>query len=154
MIFKTYDSLKGKVSDLTLIVWWEWKELQKFISKYDSDRNVKFMWSLDVNQVLQNLSISTLLLFPSKVDSFWLVQLESMSSWKPVVCFKKSENDEIVRNGVNGFCVESENDFIEKTHEILTHSSLREKLSLWSLETAWWFTSKTFEKQLESIFGF
>jgi glycosyltransferase involved in cell wall biosynthesis len=154
MIFKTYENLKTRVSDLHLMVWWEWKELQKFIPKYESDRNVKFLWSLDVHQILQNLSISTLFLFPSRVDSFWLVQLESMSSWNPVICFKKSENDEIVQNGINGFCVESENDFIEKTYEVLTNSSLRKKLSLWSRETSQRFTSKSFEKQLVNIFGF
>jgi len=154
MIFNTYDDLKNKISDLILIVWWEWSELQKFIPKYKNDRNVKFLWNLNINQVLENLSTSTLFLFPSKIDSFWLVQLESMSAWNPVICFKKKSEEEIVTNGVNGFCVESENDFIQKTHEVLINPTLRKTLSLWSLETSKRFTSKTFEKQLENIFGF
>jgi len=153
MIFKTYENLKNKILDLVLIIWWDWEELQYFTNKYKNNRNVKILWSLDTNQILYNLNISNLVLFPSKIDSFWLVKIESMSTWTPVVCFKYPKNKEtVVQNWVNGFCTESEKDFIQKTYEILTDISLKKKLSKWSLETARGFTIKHFEKQLLNIF--
>jgi hypothetical protein len=59
-----------------------------------------------------------------------------------------------VKNGINGFCVESENEFIQKTYEVLMDSSLEKKLSKQAFDTSKNFTRETFKKQLENIFVF
>ena len=101
-------------------------------------------------QIIDNLIQSRVFLFPSIIDSFWLVKLESLSIWVPVICFDNS-SEEIIKNGINGFCVKSENDFIQKTNEILINHSLQKKLSKNSPTIIWQFTRKNFEKQLNDI---
>jgi glycosyltransferase involved in cell wall biosynthesis len=154
MLFKTYDNLKNKCNNLILIVWWDGEELEYFRKKYKSDRNVKILWSLDSKQILKNILESSLFLFPSQIDSFWLVQIEAMSCWIPVLCFDNFEWQWVVQNNVNGFCVKSEQEFIEKSYHILSSLSLRKNLSIGALKTARWYTHQFFEKQLESVFRF
>ena len=154
LIFKTYDNLKKIVPNLILVIWGEWEELQKsrVWDKQNKDKNIKILWSLNTKQIILNLQKSDVFLFPSLIDSFWITILESMSIWNPVVCFLKPGQEELVKNGINWYLVESETDFINKTHKILTNNSLREKLSASAIKTSKRFTNKTFEKQLSTIF--
>jgi len=48
--------------------------------------------------------------------------------------------------------VNSDSEFIEKTYEILSNSSLRDKLSTQSINTTKTFSEHNFEKQLSKIF--
>lgn len=153
LVFKTYEKLKKSVPKLILIIWWDWKELKDFKLKYKNEKNIKFLWNLVKEQIINNLIISKVFLFPSTIDSFWLVKLESLSIWTPVVCFDNSF-EEIIKNWFNGFAIKSENDFIEKTNEILTNTSLQKKLHKNSPTTIWQFTRQNFEKQLNDIFCF
>jgi hypothetical protein len=57
-----------------------------------------------------------------------------------------------VKNNFNGFSVKTETEFIEKTQNILTNSTLRNKLSSGALKTSKSFQVNTFEKCLENIF--
>lgn len=152
LVFKTYEKLQAQIKDLVLIVWWDWDELSIFTKKYENNSNVKILWSLVKQQILENLNKSNVFLFPSLIDSFWLVKLEAMSIWNPVICLDNFWNEEIVDNWINGFSIKSENDFIEKTYLILTDSELRNKLSKNALEKSKVFSGQLFEKQLEDIF--
>ena len=152
MIFQTYNELKEKIPDLILNIWWGWKEVEKFKNKYKSEKNIKFLWFVDKKQIIESLEQSSLFLFPSKVDSFWLVILESMSIWVPVISYNLSWAKEIVKNWYNWFLVNSDSEFIKKTYEILSNSSLRDKLSTGSINTAKTFSEHNFEKQLSKIF--
>jgi len=154
LIFYTYEKLKNEISDLILIVWWSWKELIKFKEKYKKNRNVKILWRLDKYQIWKNLNISKVFLFPSLIDSFWIVKIEAMSIWIPVVCFWKN-NEEIIKNWNNWFFVKSEKDFLEKTKKILLLDFKKYKiLSKNCLSTVKNYWIKNFEKQLENIFKF
>lgn len=152
LVFKTYEKLKNEITDLILIVWWDWEQLQDFKKKYRNNSNVKILWSLVKQQILENLNKSTIFLFPSLIDSFWIVKLEAMSIWIPVVCLGWVENEELVQNWINWYCVESENDFIQKSQLILTNNKLRQKLSENALHISTWFSIQNFEKQLKNIF--
>ena len=162
LVFKTYENLKNKINDLVLIIWWEWDELQIFTEKYapkevplgyKNDSNVKILWSLAKQQVIANLNKSSVFLFPSLIDSFWLVKLEAMSIWNPVICLDNNWWEEIVDNNVNGFCVKSEKDFIEKTYLLLTNFDLKKELSKNAYEKSKIYSDQLFEKQLEDIFS-
>lgn len=162
LVFKTYEDLKDKINNLVLVIGWDWDELQVFTEEYapkevplghKNNSNVKILWSLAKQQILENLNKSDVFLFPSQIDSFWLVKLEAMSIWNPVICLDNFWNEEIVDNNINGFCVKTENDFIEKTYLVLTNSKLRNELSKNAYEKSKVFSGQLFEKQLEDIFG-
>ena len=152
MIFNTYENLKERLPNLILKVWWDWIELNKFKNKYKNEDNVKFLWTIDKNEIIKNLENSSLFLFPSKIDSFGLVILESMSIWLPVISYNINWAKEIIKNGFNWYLVDSDFEFIEKSYSILISSSLKNKLYLWSVKTAKQFWNQTFNKQLSKIF--
>lgn len=152
LVLKTYDELKKKVPDLILKIWWEWNELSNYKNKYKRDKNIIFLWVLNKEQIIKNLEQSSLFLFPSKIDSFWLVILEAMSIWNPVISYNLSWAKEVIKNWINGYLVNSDSEFIERTYEVLTNSLLRNNLSIEALKTAMTFSSHTFEKQLKKIF--
>lgn len=154
LIFKTYEHLKDKITDLILIVWWDWEELDKYLKEYKNNPNVKILWSLVNKQILENLSKSKLFLFTSLIDSFWIVKIEAMSTWNPIICLGNVENEEIVKNGINWYCVETENDFIKKCQLLLTNSELRQDLSINAVATSKLFSISNFEESLEDIFDF
>ena len=69
-------------------------------------------------------------LFPSKSDTFGLVQLEAMASGIPVVSFQVNGPKSVVENGVNGFTAASEQAFISGVQELLGNAQLRESLGV------------------------
>lgn len=152
LILKTYEELKVKVPNLLLNIWWEWNELDNYKNKYKWDKNVNFLWRVDKQQIIENLEKSSLFLFPSKIDSFWLVILESMSIWNPVISFNLSWAKEIIKNWINWYLVDSDSEFIKRTYEVLINPSLRNNLSVEALKTAKSFSEDTFKNQLSKIF--
>ena len=152
MIFNTYDNLKDKIPNLVLKIWWDWNQLDKFKDIYKDNKNIIFLWIVDKTQIIKTLEKSSLFLFPSKVDSFWLVILESMSIWVPVISYNISWAKEIIKNWVNWYLVNSDNEFISKSFDILFDHELEENLSIESLKTSISFWEQTFKKQLSEIF--
>jgi len=152
MIFDTYENLKNKVPNLILKIGWEWNEILKYKNKYDEDKNVIFLWKLDITKIIENLEKTNLFLFPSKIDSFWLVIIESMSIWIPVISYNLSWAKEIVKNDINWYLVNSDSEFIERSYKILSNSSLENDLSIGALKTSKNFWELTFENQLSKIF--
>jgi len=152
MIFNTYDKLKNKIPNLVLIIWWEWNELKKYKNKYKGDKNIILLWKVDITQIIENLKKSNIFLFPSQIDSFWLVILESMSIWTPVISYNLSWAKEIVNNWINWYLVDSDSEFINRSYDVLSNSSLEYNLSIEAIKTSLAFTSDNFEKQLSTIF--
>ena len=153
LVFNVYDNLKNKSRDLVLIVWWEWEKLNYYKDKYKNEKSIKFLWMVDKTQIIENLEKSSLFLFPSKIDSFWLVILESMSIWVPVVSFNIAWAKEIIKNWISGYLVDSDDEFIEKTYKVLNNSELRQNLSIEAVKTAKTFSEDTFYKNLSDIFN-
>lgn len=151
LIFDTYQQLKNKVSNLILNIWWEWDQLEYYKNKYEWDKNINFLWMINKDQIIKNLENSGIFLFPSKIDSLWLVILESMSIWVPVVSYNLYWAIEIIQNWYNWFLVNSDEEFIEKTYEILNDLQLRKNLSVGAKKTSGWFSEDTFKKQLSQI---
>ncbi len=151
-VFKTYDILKNQIFWLKLAIWWIWEELNFFYENYKNDSNVSFLWLLNKESIIENLINSRVLLFPSKIDSFWMTIIEAMSFGVPVVSFDLNWAKEIVINWKNWYLVDSENDFTDKTFDILTNDSLYKNLSQNALNITFKFDLSNFEKQLQDIF--
>lgn len=151
-VFKTYDILKSQVSWLKLLIWWVWEELDFFYQNYKSDSNVSFLWLLNKKSIIENLLKSRVLLFPSKIDSFWMTIIEAMTLGVPVVSFNLNWAKEIIKNWENWYLVNSQNDFTSKTFDILNNDILYKNLSKNALDITFKFDLSNFEKQLWDIF--
>lgn len=154
LIFKTYESIKNKNVDLILIIWWDWEEINLYKNNYINDKNVIFLWIIWNIEIIKNLERSSLFLFPSKIDSFWLVILESMSIWIPVISFNIAWAKEIIKNWINWYLVNSDTEFIEKTHQLLI-DKVQNNVSYKSrcIETARNFWEENFYNNLKQIFN-
>lgn len=151
-IFQTYDYLKPQIKDLKIIIWWIWEELDFYKSKYKFDDRVKFLGLLDTESIITNLEKSKVFLFTSKIDSFWLVVLEAMSIWVPVVSSSLTWTKEIITNGQNWFLSNSKQDFQEKVLSLLNNKDLYEKIRTETISIKKQFSHYNFEKQLDSVF--
>lgn len=151
LIFESFDRL-AKTYDFNLIIAWEWEELKYFEDKYRNFWNIEFLWNLNSLEIISNLKRSDIFLFPSKIDSFGLVNLEAMFAWLPIVWFNIWWASELVKDNENGFLVKSENDFIDKLEILLKDEKLRKKFSKESLRISNTnFKSSVFKEQLDEI---
>lgn len=151
-VFQSYNFIKSQVPWLKLNIWWEGIELESFKEKYRDDTSVSFLWLLDKLSIIDNLQKSLVCLFPSKIDSFWMTIIESLSIWVPVVAFDINWVSEIIKSWQNWFLVKSSDEFTKRVLEILTDEALYNKLSNNALDIVNSFSWKNFEKQLQDIF--
>jgi len=95
---------------------------------------------------------SDIFLFPSKIDSFGLVIIESLLSWTPVISYNLWEAQFLVKKWINGFAINNIEEYInsvkntlkdEKLLGTLQNNSRKSVVSNYSIEN--------FEKQLVKI---
>jgi glycosyltransferase involved in cell wall biosynthesis len=150
IVFDTYEKLKLEINNVKLIVWWDWEELKLYKTKYKNDNNITFLWLININEIIDNLLISKIFLFPSKIDSFWMVALESMSMWVPVVAYNKGWITDLI-NSWNSFLVNNDEDFYLKTLELFLDNKKYNNLSLNWLNVTYNFNISVFSKKLKKI---
>lgn len=151
-IFDTFEFLENHNINPKLIVWWEGNELNKYKNKYKNKKNISFLWILNKDEIILNLEKSSVFLFPSKIDSFWISALEAMFIGVPVVAFNERGIVEIVQNKQNWLLASSSEDFSKKTFDILSDKKLNIKLSNFAIKTREKFSYSRFEEQLKNIF--
>lgn len=80
--------------------------LNELKSKYKSEAIV-FMGKKTGKDLIELYANAEVFVFPSKEDTFGLTQLEAISCGTPVVAYKNTVSDEIVREGYSGYLVET-----------------------------------------------
>lgn len=79
--------------------------LQKIIRRHSLDKNIIFTgFRKDLNRLLK---LVDLIVVASQVESFGRVALQAMASGKPVLAVRSGGLPEIIKNGENGFLVDS-----------------------------------------------
>ena len=152
VIFKMFDFLKSKY-DFDLIIWWEGKQLDKYIEKYSWYKNISFLWKLSQDEIFNYAIQSDIFLFPSLIDSFWMSVLEMMFLSLPIVWFKFWWVWELIKDWKNGFLCNSDLEFLQKTETLIKDTTLRKKMWEESLKIARSnFWENIFNKELEKIF--
>ena len=81
------------------------KELQ---NKYRSEA-VSFIGKKKGKELSEAYANADVFIFPSKNDTFGLTQLESIASGVPVIAYKGTVSEEIIKNGVSGYLVDEIN---------------------------------------------
>lgn len=70
-------------------------------------------------------SSADILILPSKFDTFSCVVLESLSCGLPVIAFNTKGPKDIIQDGINGYLVTSNSEFIQKITQCLTDKELQ-----------------------------
>jgi len=151
-IFDTYEFVKKEVPSTKLLIWWVGEELTYFQNKFKLDKDVTFLWLLDKNSIIENLKKSSVFLFPSTIDSFWMTIIEAMSIWVPVVAFDLNASSEIINHWQNWFLVKSKSDFSKKVLKIISDDELQLYLSNNCLSITNRYWNINFDNQLSTIF--
>lgn len=151
-IFDTYLYIKSYIPNVRLLIWGIWEELIHFQNKFELDNNIEFLWLLDKKSIVANLEKSSVFLFSSTIDSFWMTMIEALSIWVPVVAFDKNAANEIVDNWYNWYLVKSKINFSNTTLSILQSQELQRKLwkNALNITTRYWY--QNFVSQLDKIF--
>ena len=68
--------------------------------------NIHFLGKKKGKELSECYANADLFVFPSKTDTFGLTQLESISSGTPVLAYKGTVSDEIIKNGISGYLVD------------------------------------------------
>ena len=143
----------GPSSDLSYL-----NELKLLVSKFDLDNHVTFVGSLKQEELIPYYQNASLLLLPSKHESFGMVMVEAMACGTPVIALKGAGGpDEIIENGLNGFLCEASG-FNQKVYKVISSKTLLLELSTnsrklaerkWSLE----HTTNCFRKTINNVFS-
>lgn len=115
--------------------------------------NIRFLGELSHDETLREMSLSDIVVCPSRDDPMPIVCTEAMQLGKVVVCSTHSGTADFVQNGINGFTCTPENGNLA---EILIHlHHVRDKLATIG-QNAYAtykekFTEEVFEANLRSI---
>lgn len=90
--------------------------------------HVSFLGFVKDEQLLKYYASSTLFVFPSEIEGFGQVILESMASGTPVICANKLPMSEIIGNGGITFNLNDSKDLAEKIIDLLENKEKRLKL--------------------------
>ena len=104
------------------------KELAKTLGVEGS---VVFSGELDHDDVMQRMRNSDVFVFPSIREPRGLVLIEAMAAGLPIVAIARGGPKDIVKNGVNGFLVEPEDDksMARRVSALLSDKALYERIS-------------------------
>lgn len=72
-------------------------------------QSIQFLGAVQHSQVLEQLSTSSVAVFPSFSETFGLAPVEAMAQGCPVIFTKRSSGPELVTDGLNGILVNPEN---------------------------------------------
>lgn len=100
VLFKAIDLLKGKY-DINLSVIGQGKlkaDLKSYIEKNDLINEVKFLGSLNKQQIIEELSKSHALISPSLLETFGVTIIESLAIGRPVIAYDSGGPRDIIRD--------------------------------------------------------
>lgn len=128
LAIKSFFELKNKYPNLKLYISWDWEERDKLNKLVLNNKDIIFLWEISQDEVKKYYNKSSVNLFTSKIDSFWLTIIEAMSCEKPVVSLAIGWATEIIRDWENWFLAQNEAEFIQKVDNLLQNPELRAKI--------------------------
>jgi glycosyltransferase involved in cell wall biosynthesis len=104
-----------------------------------------------IPNILKNLKGSILFL-PSRYEGFSLSLVEGMSQGLIPVTYPIGVAPEIIRDGENGYLVNSQKEAITRIEAIVSNKKLREYMSKQAQETSYDFKSEKMVEQLATFY--
>ena len=117
-----------------------------------SDKEVIFIHKPSPEQLIRSYIESYLFVFPSLIDTQGLVLAESMACGMPVIALPGPGQQDIIRNGYNGFIVDTESEMVDTIVHISRNSFLYQALQEGAFHTALAYYPQQIAKQLVSFY--
>lgn len=117
--------------------------LGDLIKKYHTEA-VAFCGKKTGKELSETYANAGVFIFPSKNDTFGLTQLEAIASGTPVLAYKGTVSDEIIKEGVSGYLVDKFT--LENIHKAIQLD--RKKVEEESLNWTWEKCTETFKNNL------
>jgi len=92
------------------------------------NKDIKILWNVNNSKLKEIYANATAILFTSKNESFGLVPIEAMASYKPVISFNEGGPKETIVNGKTGFLVDSAEDMEQKMNFLAENPSIVEEM--------------------------
>ena len=124
-------------------------KLEEKIKLYNLSDNVKIMGFQAPNEVLKWTNIADVMLVGSYKEGWSISMLEALACGKPLVSTNVSGSKEMIKNGENGYIVDTRNpnDYSKKIQEALTLSNYKEV----SLDIAKKYSLDNLKKDLDRL---
>jgi glycosyltransferase involved in cell wall biosynthesis len=133
VILHAWSIVTKKIPDAKLIIAGDGpnkESLQELVKKLDMTQNIIFMGYVTVEQKTKLLAESNALLFPSTMEGFGLVMLESFQQNRPVITSNIPPMSDIVENNKTGFLINpnDEKEWAEKIILIIKDPEISNKM--------------------------
>lgn len=127
-------------------------ELHYLAKKLGVDQQVQFTGSVDNPEYF--LEQADLYIHTAKSEAFGLTILEAMAASLPVVCTDGGGNRDLIRNGENGFILETEKPeaFADKIEHLLKNTEQRIRMGSNAQRFAQTFDIKSYAERLMAIY--
>ena len=150
-IFQIYEVLKDKYN-FQIEIAGIWTQQEYFENLYKWDKDIIFLWKLEGKKIKEKFLESDIFLFPSKIDSFGLVIIESLLSNTPVISYELWEAEFLIKNWENWYLVKDIDEYIKILIKIFKDEDLLIKLQETSRKSVVSnYSMKNFEEQLVKI---
>ncbi|MDD3127360.1 MAG: glycosyltransferase family 4 protein [Candidatus Izemoplasmatales bacterium] len=148
-ILKQFPNLNKKIIGLCS----KYKEYESVFSKIP---NTKAILSLEKQKIPKELSSNygDLYLNPGRYEGFCLSLIEAMSQGLVPIVFPIGVAPEIIKNGKNGYIVNSVNEMITKIKYLKNNKLKREAMAKEATMTSKQFTAEIMVKKLSKIYTF
>ncbi|GMX58916.1 MAG: hypothetical protein MCSN_5700 [Candidatus Microsyncoccus archaeolyticus] len=128
------------------------KKLKEFLKSNFGEHDLFINFKKDlIPNILKNLKGSILFL-PSRYEGFSLSLVEGMSQGLIPVTYPIGVAPEIIRDGENGYLVNSQKEAITRIEAIVSNKKLREYMSKQAQETSYDFKSEKMVEQLATFY--
>jgi glycosyltransferase involved in cell wall biosynthesis len=141
----------SKIPKLSMIMTANKKLAPWLRSTIDNHTVFTNLYKLDIKEKL-SIRRGSILIAPSRYEGFCLSMVEGMSQGLIPIVFPVGVAPEIIKNGENGYLINSVEEMIEKIDFILKNEKLREVMSQGAINTAKQFHSKNMTAKLIGIY--
>ncbi|MGL5988351.1 glycosyltransferase [Cetobacterium sp.] len=127
--------------------------IKKIIIEEKIQKNIALLGNkINISEYLKEADIY---LMSSKWEGLSISLIEACSAGLPIICTNVGSNNNVVKDGINGFLIESENEklFSEKLQELMENQELRIKFSKNSVNISKDFSLEEKVKKLIKLYG-
>lgn len=126
----------------------------KLLAAYSSELNINVRINLSHSDLINELHMNDVLVFPSLIEGFGHVILEAMSAGIPVICTPNTAGRDVFLTGKEGFIVpiRSSEILAEKIEWCLDHKKELQDMGVQAAETARDFTWDKFRKDVRQFY--
>jgi len=99
-LLKAFNICRKENPNIKLIFIWGWQDqnkLQELINKNQYKEDIYYIGKIQNTQTIKYYNLCDIYAFPSRFESFGIVQIEAMACWKPVIAYKNWWSEHILK---------------------------------------------------------